>query len=122
MQKVNKRGLNYITLAIFAPILILAGIGGFMLPPGPMSAAPAYNIFHIIFGSVGLLLVLLRRSSLIRAFNVVFGSIDLYQALASVAGWFPLQYFQWKTADDVLHIVIGEALLAIALFAEKWRD
>lgn len=119
MQIVNKRGLNYITLAVFAPILILAGIGGFVMPPGPMSSAPAYNIFHIIFGSVGLLLVFGRRQFLIRAFNIGFGLIDLYQALASPAGWFPIQYFQWKTADDVLHIIIGGALVAIGLFARE---
>lgn len=119
---VNKRGLNYITLAVFAPILVLAGIGGFVLPPGPMSSTPVYNIFHIIFGSVGILFVLWQQSSLIRAFNIGFGLIDLYQALASLVGWFPIQYFQWETADDVLHIVIGGALVAVGLFAKRRAD
>ena len=113
----KKRGLNYITLAVFAPILILTGVLGFILPPGPMSSAAAYNIFHIIFGTLGLIFVLTRSGKLIRGFNIGFGLIDLYQTMASVMGWFPGSYFQWKSADDILHVVIGGALVLIGVFA-----
>jgi hypothetical protein len=109
------RNHNRLALAIFAPVLILAGALGFVLPPGPMSAAPAYNIFHLVFGALGGALVLLGRDRPIRAFNIGFGLIDLYQAAASLLGLFPIHHFQWKAADDVLHVVLGAALVAIGL-------
>ena len=116
-----KKDLNYRVLAIFAPVLILTGALGFVLPEGPMSSAPAYNIFHIVFGALGGVLVLARRSAGIRMFNIGFGLIDLYQALASFLGWFPIEYFRWKTADDVLHVVIGAALVAVGLAGRGGR-
>ena len=113
--------LNYFTLLVFAPILILTGFLGFILPDGLMSNAPSYNIFHIIFGIIGLLSVWSKRQNLIRGFNIGFGLIDLYQALASFMNWFPEQHFQWKTADDILHILIGGALVAIGLMQKPAR-
>jgi len=118
-----RKSLNYYTLLIFAPVLILTGLLGFILPDGLMSNAPAYNIFHIIFGLIGLAFVAGGNENLIRAFNIGFGLIDLYQALASFMDWFPESWFQWKTADDVLHIVIGAALVFIGLIGvKKTRD
>jgi hypothetical protein len=113
--------LNYLTLLIFAPILILAGILGFIFPSEKSltSGAPAYNIFHLVFGSIGLLLVLLKNEKLIRAFNIGFGLLDIYQALASFAHLFPERYFQWKATDDVLHIIIGAALIFIGFYGRK---
>lgn len=121
MNTPPKWNLNYITLLIFAPVLILTGILGFILPPGLMSGAFAYNIFHIIFGVIGLILVLSKNQNLIRTFNICFGLIDLYQALASFMDWFPESYFQWKTADDFLHIIIGGALVLIGIFGKSKR-
>jgi hypothetical protein len=109
------KNLNYWTLLIFAPVLILTGVLGFILPEGLMSNSPTYNIFHIIFGILGLVCVLSKRDSWIRGFNIGFGLIDLYQAAASFLDWFPEQHFQWKPADDVLHILIGGALVLIGL-------
>lgn len=63
--------------------------------------------------------MLARREAAIRAFNVGFGLIDLYQALASALGLFPGEYFRWQTADDVLHVVIGTALVAVGLFGRR---
>lgn len=110
------RNLNYYTLLIFAPILILTGIFGFILPATIVSGAPPYNIFHIIFGAIGMLSVISKKQSLIRGFNISFGLIDLYQAAASFLHLFPETHFQWKTGDDVLHIIIGAALVLIGLF------
>jgi hypothetical protein len=70
MKFVNK-GINYITLSFFAPVLILTGVFGFILPEGLMSNAPAYNIFHLIFGLIGLALVLLNKQKLIPLFNII---------------------------------------------------
>jgi hypothetical protein len=110
------KNLNYYTLLIFSPVLILTGVLGFVLPETLLSGAPAYNVFHIVFGIIGLLSVLSRRQSLIRGFNISFGLIDLFQAAASFMNWYPESLFRWKTGDDILHIVIGTALVLIGLF------
>ncbi|NOT49593.1 MAG: hypothetical protein HOP17_17855 [Acidobacteria bacterium] len=109
--------LNFYVLAIFAPILILIGILGFVLPKEKSltSGAPAYNVFHIIFGVIGLIIVYGGNATAIRSFNIGFGMIDLYQAAASFAHIFPEKQFQWTRADDVLHIVIGAALVLIGI-------
>jgi hypothetical protein len=114
----KKKGLNYVTLMIFAPVLILTGIAGFLLPgeKSLTSGAVPYNIFHIISGCIGLAFVLTRREGWIIGFNIVFGLIDLYQALASYTHLFPEQYFRWTGADDVLHIILGLLLVGIGCY------
>lgn len=111
--------INYYVLAVFAPILILVGVLGFIIPERKSltSVAPAYNIFHIVFGVIGLSLVYMNHDQGIRSFNIGFGLIDLYQAAASFLHIFPERLFKWKRADDVLHIVIGAALVMIGVFA-----
>lgn len=111
--------MNYYVLLVFAPILILIGILGFILPEKKSltSGAPAYNIFHIVFGIIGLLHILKGDAHGIATFNVVFGAIDLYQAAASYLHIFPEKYFRWKTADDILHVVIGALLVLTGVFA-----
>jgi hypothetical protein len=110
--------LNYVTLAIFAPLLVLIGILGFVIPArkSPTSVATPYNILHIIFGLIGAGIVLSGSEGAIRNFNLGFGLIDLYQAIASFSNLFPKQYFKWTRADDLLHIVIGAALVLIGIF------
>ena len=115
------KNLNYYTLLIFAPVLILTGILGFILPETIMSGAPAYNIFHIIFGLIGLLSALSKKQSLIRGFNISFGLIDLYQAVAGFLQLFPESLFKWRTGDDILHIIIGTGLIIIGLFGGNNR-
>jgi Na+/H+-dicarboxylate symporter len=115
--------LNWIVLIVFAPILILAGVLGFVLPEsaGLTSGAPAYNWFHIAFGTLGLLLALTKKESYARAFNLGFGLIDLYQAAASFLHLFPENHFRWTRADDVLHVVIGALLVGVALYGRSGR-
>jgi len=110
--------INYITLAIFAPLLILVGVAGFLIPAdlSLTSGAPAYNVFHIAFGLFGLVLLRSRNEFAISAFNAAFGMIDLYQAMASYLGWPPKEYFLWTTVDDILHVVIGFTLFAIGIY------
>ncbi len=111
-------GLNFYVLAVFAPILILVGILGFVIPKEKSltSGAPAYNFFHIVFGVIGLIVLYFNHDSSIRAFNIGFGAIDLYQAAASFAHLFPEKYFRWTRVDDILHIVIGAALVLAGIF------
>ena len=110
--------MNYYLLFVFAPVLILTGILGFIIPKEKSltSGEPAYNIFHIVFGLLGLMLVFLRDDALMRSFNIGFGLIDLYQAGASFAHIFPEKYFRWTRVDDVLHVVIGIILVAVGSF------
>ena len=114
----NKKGANYFTLAVFAPVLILVGVAGFLIPAqhSVTSGAPPYNIFHIIFGSVGLIVLWSTKERLVSFFNAGFGLIDLYQALASRLHLFPEQYFLWTKVDDILHILIGLALVIIGAY------
>lgn len=112
--------LNSLTLAIFAPILVLVGILGFVIPAQKSltSVATPYNIFHIVFGIIGAAIILTGHEGAVRAFNIGFGLIDLYQAVASYATLFPKKYFKWTRVDDVLHIVIGAALVLIGVFGQ----
>lgn len=111
--------MNYYVLIIFAPVLVLTGVAGFVLPANKSltSGAPAYNIFHILFGLLGIAIAISQRDPIIRAFNIGFGAIDLYQAAASFLHLFPEKQFKWKRADDVLHIVIGAVLMIVGVFA-----
>ena len=110
--------MNFYVLIVFAPLLILTGILGFVVPPKKSltSGAPAYNVFHIIFGLIGLGAVYSQHDARIRAFIIGFGVIDLYQAAASYLHLFPENHFRWKRADDVLHIVIGLGLVLVGIF------
>jgi hypothetical protein len=113
--------LNRKVLLVFAPILILIGTLGFLLPStiGLTSGAAQYNIFHITFGIIGLIILFTKRECFIRGFNIGFGVIDLYQALASFLHLFPESVFRWTRGDDILHIVIGAGLIAVGLYGFK---
>ncbi|HEX4900708.1 MAG TPA: hypothetical protein VFV61_09260 [Pyrinomonadaceae bacterium] len=114
----SQRSANHITLAIFAPLLIVVGVAGFLVPAhlSLTSGAPAYNVFHICFGLLGLLVLWARKERWISLFNAGFGLIDLFQALASYTDLTPKQYFLWTRVDDILHVVIGLTLLIIGCY------
>ena len=117
--------LNQKTLTIVAPLLMLAGIAGFVIPEqySLFSGAPPYNIFHLIFGGIGLLLLATKNDLWASLFNFGFGLIDLYQALASVVGLTPIQYFLWTYADDVAHVLLGFALALIGGYGlRNWKE
>jgi hypothetical protein len=118
------RELSRGVLKIFAPILIVAGLLGFVVPrkKALTSGAPAYNIFHLIFGAIGIACARSAGRRPARAFNLGFGAFDLYQAVANRRGWFPQRWFRWKTADDVLHVAIGAVLVGAALADQRAGD
>jgi len=111
----ENKTLNQKTLLVFAPLLLLTGIAGFVIPEQYtlMSGSAPYNLFHIFFGAIGLLLTMSNNDLAASSFNFGFGLLDLYQVLASVVGLTPIQYFHWTYADDVLHVLIGFALVII---------
>jgi hypothetical protein len=111
----ENKTLNQKTLMVLAPLLVLTAIAGFVIPErySLMSGAAPYNIFHLIFGTIGLLLMSTKSELLASSFNLGFGLIDLYQVLASVVGLTPIQYFHWTYIDDVVHVLLGFALVII---------
>ena len=106
---------NVQLLTAFAPLLLAAGVLGFVVPAhlSLMSGAPAYNIFHIVFGMIGTALVVGKSAVGVAAFNLGFGIVDVYQVVAGVTGVFPARQFRYKPADHVLHAVIGLALAVV---------
>ena len=110
--------MNALTVAVFAPILVAVGIIGFVIPPDKAmtSGAPLYNLFHIAFGLTGIVLALSGNDAAIRTFNIGFGSIDLYQAVASRRHWWPEKVFRWTKVDDLLHVAIGIVLVVVGVF------
>jgi hypothetical protein len=110
--------LNFLTLAVFAPVLVLVGILGFIIPSqkSPTSGSAPYNLFHIIFGLIGAAIVLSDHNTAIRVFNAGFGLIDIYQVVASRLDLFPKHYFKWTRVDDLLHLGIGVLLTVIGIF------
>lgn len=116
-----KTPINVLVLKVFAPLLLVVGVLGFVMPESMAltSGAAPYNIFHLVFGAVGLGCVFSKRLDAVRTFNIGFGLIDLYQAIASFADLWPKAAFQWKAADDVLHVVIGLGLVLVGVMADR---
>jgi hypothetical protein len=101
----------------FGALLILTGVLAFLGVPSPMSSAVPYDVFHVVFGVIGL--ACWREGAFpSKAFNSGFGAVDLYQALAQWRGWFPAAHFQWKPADLVMHVLLGVALIGLAAAAD----
>jgi len=105
---------------LFGPLLVLTGAAGLLLPPrlSLMSNAIPYDAFHIAFGMLGTALVVARSARGAALFNVGFGAIDLYQALAGLTGLFPAGLFHLKPADHAVHVVFG--LLLVVVGARYW--
>jgi hypothetical protein len=120
----ENKTLNQITLTILAPLLMLTGIAGFLIPErySLLSGATPYNLFHLIFGAIGLVLLSAKNDLWASLFNFMFGLIDLYQVLASVVGLSPIQYFHWTYADDVVHVLLGFALAIIGGYGLRRRS
>lgn len=121
----ENKTLNQITLMVLGPLLLLTGILGFLIPQqySLMSGAVPYNMFHLIFGALGLVLISANSDLVASSFNFGFGLIDLYQVLASVVGLTPIEYFHWTFVDDVVHVILGFALVIIGGYGlYKWKE
>jgi hypothetical protein len=110
---------NVRLLSLFAPVLIVAGIAGLLLPPelSLMSSALPYDVFHVAFGTLGVAIALTRNARLAGVFNFGFGALDLYQAAAGALGVFPAGLFALQPADHVVHVVLGVLLVGFGLRA-----
>jgi hypothetical protein len=112
---------NRQVLRIFAPLLVVTALLGFLLPArlSLMSGATPYNVFHLLAGAVGLGVVRQRSGSGAATFNLVFGCIDLYQALAGLTGLFPARWFALRPADHVVHVVVGLFLVGLGYLGTR---
>lgn len=117
----NWAKLNLQLLTVFAPLLLVTGVLGFLLPAelSLMSGATPYNVFHLLAGAVGLLLVLRRATGAAITFNLIFGCIDLYQAVAGLTGWSPARLFALQPADHVVHVLVGAVLVVVGYMGRK---
>ncbi len=100
-----------------AILLIGAGLIGQRIG---VSTSAAYDVFHVIFGLIALVAVLLQGGRHAWLFNLGFGAIDLYQAVAQVMGWFPTQLFALTSLDTLLHIGIGAVLFGAGVLC-LWK-
>ena len=116
-----KTPFNTMVLRLFAPILILVGVMGFVVPPTAAltSGAAPYNVFHLVFGMIGLGCLASRNLGAVRLFNLGFGVIDLYQAIASQVDLWPRSLFLWTRVDDVLHVLVGAILIGVAIATDR---
>lgn len=112
--------LNFLILVITAPLLVLVGILGYITPSGlkRISTEPAYNIFHIVCGLCAAIVLLSNNDDAVKTYNIVYGILNLYQFAASFARQFPFQYFKWTRTDNVIHLLAGSLLVAIALLGD----
>jgi hypothetical protein len=108
---------NLRLLAVFGPVLVVAGAAGMLIPPelALMSGALPYDVFHILFGALALAIVLARSGRAAALFNLGFGMIDLYQAVAGLLGVFPAAVFGLRPADHVVHVVLGLLLVGVGV-------
>lgn len=108
---------NRIALLAISVLLLGAAILGELGPAGASltSAARPYNLFHLVAGVIGLVVFFSRHPGAAAAFNLGFGLIDVYQAVAGVWGWAPARLFELRPADHVIHVVLGLALIAVAV-------
>ena len=106
---------NLVVAGALAPLLVLTGALGFALPPdwALLSGAPAYNLFHIAGGLAGIALVLRAGGRGAVGFNLAFGLIDLYPAVAGSVDLFPAALFAYRPLDDVLHVTLGLGLVGL---------
>ena len=73
-------------------------------------------MFHIVFGLIGLLMVFSGRPQPVCLFNLVFGLIDLYQAVASYLNLPPNSSSCGLESMISSHVVLGVALVLIGLY------
>jgi hypothetical protein len=99
----------------FGPLLVVTGALGFLVPPhlSLMSGATPYNVFHVVAGLVAIAVFLTGQEWAAAAFNVTFGFIDLWQAVAGMLSIFPADLFALRPADHVVHTVAGAILVVV---------
>lgn len=112
---------NLQVLTVFGPLLVLTGILGFVLPAemSLMSGAAPYNVFHIAAGVVGVGIVLRRSVPASVAYNLAFGCIDLWQAIAGLTGLPPARLFALRPADHVVHVLVGLCLVGVGYLGKR---
>jgi uncharacterized membrane protein HdeD (DUF308 family) len=118
VDREKKMSVNRTVLLVFSLLLLVIGVLGLLIPAESSltSVAAAYNAFHLIAGFIGIVFWLAKKEHRAETFNIGFGLIDLYQALASYQHLFPEQYFRWTRADNILHIVIGLFLVVVGCY------
>jgi len=98
---------NRIAAVLIALILLGVAVRGF----AGQSQSAAYDAFHLIFGLLGLAAAVVASGRAAPLFNLIFGLLDGYQAIAQVLGLFPAGLFNLTTVDTLQHIVVALVLV-----------
>jgi hypothetical protein len=104
---------------VFGPLLIAAGLLGFVLPArlNPMSGRPIRNVLRICLGIAGVMIAFPHGSEgWARAFNLLLGALGAAQLFLSRRGGVLKDEFGWTRTDDALNLLVGPGLIALALF------
>jgi len=120
----SQKNLNFLILKFLAPILILIGVLGYIIPNeyNLMSNENFYNLFQINIGLIGMILLFTMNIKLIRGFNIALGAFNIYQVFSSYFGIFPDELFNYTLTDDIVHLDIGIALLFIGIITKTSVD
>ena len=116
---------SFVRWAVLAFSLVLAWAG--LVPlihpdsAAPTSMAPDLAWFHLFFSLLGFASFAVKKGAWAPWFAVGFGAIDLYQALASASGWFPIHEFRWTSLDNTIHWIVGTALVVLGLLGRLRR-
>jgi|GEM_PF-2406652 len=102
---------NRIAAALIAFILLGVAVRGFT----GQSQSPAYDTFHLIFGLFGIAAAVAASGHTAPLFNLIFGLLDGYQAIAQVLGLFPTGLFNLTAVDTAQHIVVALMLLTVSV-------
>jgi len=111
------------TVLAFSLILALAGMTALLHPSAPSatSQASAYAWFHLGAATAGVATFFVQGGRSAPYFALAFGALDLYQWIASSAGWFPQSLFRWTPTDDGLHLGLGLGLVGLGFAALGFR-
>ena len=101
---------------LFAMLMVVLLLGSGLIGQRiRLSRSNAYDLFHIVFGILALVAVVVQGGKYAAVFNLVFGAIDLYQGVAYNLGLFPSQLFALMPFDTVVHYGLGAALFIVGL-------
>lgn len=117
----SNRNINFLVLKILSPLLIISGAIGYFIPLQYkfICTDPYYNLFHIDAGIIGIIILLLGNAGLARIFNILLGSLYVYQSVASFFHLFPANLFHYTITDDIINIDIGAILMLIGILASS---
>ena len=119
-----KRTLNLVMLTGLAPILVGIGCINFFLPAyiNWINTSLYTNIFFIIAGIIGSVLVIKKSDANAKRFNLVLGMTFLSFVIANFAGLYPATIVEWTSLDDSVHLIMSTSLILVGIHGQKKQE